>query len=243
LRGLPVALGAALLLLGSPALAQSRCGPPPGDAGASRVVDVDPEARLAFVRAALLDQAARERLWSRGWALGGVGLAGGNFGLAALQSDRDKRTGYVLSGIPALFFPLEALVDPPKAIRDSRLLEDLLASTAGIPGLPGKMDTCVLLGRAEALLADAARDERARVNLFRHGLGVAVALGLGAILTFGLHDTAGGILDLVGSLAVSEVHLWTAPTGAAVALTRYREAGAWAPPEPKTVGLWLPIAF
>jgi hypothetical protein len=203
---------------------------------------VDPEVRLAFVRATLIDQAARERLWSRAWGVGGLGLAGGSFGLAALQSDPDRRTGYVLSGIPALFYPLEAIVDPPKAIRDSELLEDLLAATRGTPGLPGKMDSCVLLGRAEALLADTARDERARVNLFRHSLGVVVGLGLGAILTFGLHNPAGGVLDLVGSLAVSETHLWTAPTGAASALERYR-TGAWEAPGPHAFGVSVPLAF
>jgi hypothetical protein len=239
-KGAPKALALALLLAGSPALSQSRCGAP---AGASAVLDVDPEVRLAFVRATLKDQAARERLWSRAWALGGLGLAGGSFGLAALQSDRDRRTGYVLSGIPALFYPLEAIVDPPKAIENSRLLEELIAATTGAPGLPGKMDTCVLLGRAEALLARTARDERARVNLFRHSLGVVVGLGLGAILTFGLHNTAGGVLDLVGSLTVSELHLWTAPTGAATALARYCDGAAWTMPSSQAFEVSLPFAF
>ncbi len=235
----------AVLALAGPVRAQSRCAAPAGATGP--LAERDPEVRLAFVRATLLDQASRERLWSRAWAVGGLAIAAGNFGLAALQGSRDKQIAYVVSGVPALFYPLEALVDPPRAIADSALLETLLAATKGTPGLPGKMDTCILLGRAEALLEHTARDERARVNWVRHGLGIAAGLGLGAVLTFALHDTAGGVLDLVGSLAINEFRLWTAPTGAARALSLYRGDGATlypgSLPAPRAFVLSLPIAF
>ena len=131
-----VRLGIALLLLGllattttaRPAAAQARCSVPAG--ASSTLAEGDPAIRLAFIQRELGDQAARARLWSAGWAAGGLGLTGYGLVDAALQKDHDKRTANIISSIPSLSYPLEALFDPPRVIVDSRLLNDLLRQLA-----------------------------------------------------------------------------------------------------------------
>ena len=197
------------------------------------------EQRLSFLRGTLDDQASRATTWSVGWAISGLGLAAGSVGLAALESDRDQRYEWLISGAPALWYPLMAVVDPPEVIEDHRLLEELVTMTRGPRGW---MAPCILVYRGEDLLARAARDEQARHDFFQHALGVVVSAAIAVLTATALHDVPGGVLNGVGSVAVSELNLWTLPTGAVDALERYR-AGDLGSRRAAAVGVLLPFAW
>ncbi len=215
------AMGAAVLVLATvgarAARADDRCPVPEG--GSAALGAADAGARLSYVRGVLRDQARRARLWTWGWAATGVGLAGGSFALAALESDRDKRLEWIVSGGPALWYPLMAVLDPPEAPDDAAALEELVATTSSVHG---RMDPCIVLARAEHLLDRAAADEKRRVNLFSQALGITGSLAIGAFIAFALGDPVGGLVNGAASLGVVELNLFTAPTGAVDAAERYR---------------------
>jgi hypothetical protein len=87
-----------------------RC--PAVDGSTPRLAEIDARQRLAFVRQVMDDQARRARTWSLAWAVTGLGLAAGNYTLAALADTRDARIEGIVGGTASLFIPGGILVQP-----------------------------------------------------------------------------------------------------------------------------------
>ena len=183
------------------------------------LASVPAAARLQFIRGVMEDQARRARTWTWVWGIGGVALAAGNFGLAALAETADDRVDPLVGGVTSLFIPAALLVKPVAVIANHAALEDYLALTASTAG---EADACATLARAEELLAASAEDEALGVGLLAQAIAI---LGNGAIALFlglGYDHWGGALLNGGGGLVITEVQIFTQPTGAVRALESYR---------------------
>jgi len=191
------------LLVPASASADDRCPP-------------DAEVRTQFIQRELQRDAANARMWSVGWGITSVAVAGGSFTLAALDSDKNARTGgYVWAGaslIPGallLFFPLHVM-------HDARALD---ADVAGEP------DRCLVLARAEAFLERDASQEAAGTAWYTHAVAIGFNLTLGAVLAYTLDDLRNNAISAGIGIVLSELQILTQPVGAVRTLRQYR-AGA-----------------
>jgi hypothetical protein len=212
--GLGLCLGASLL--GAEAHAQARCPAMPGASAA--LADVDAEARLAFLRGVMTDQAARARTWTWAWSGIGFGLAAGQYALIPLVP-RDKRFEEAFEGTAALYIPAGLAVLPLRVRSDRATLEQLLADTE-TPA--GPMAPCLRVERAEELVALTADDEAAHTNVLQHVVTIVLSAGYAAILGFGFNDKVGMAWNGGSAVVLGEAQLLTSPTGAVSALERYR---------------------
>ena len=197
------------------------CSPIAGGSIALSAIDTD--ARVGFIRTTLRTQAMRARLWSYGWGAAGAILVGGNVTLAATTSRSEQRVDDIVGAVTSVFIPAKLLLEPLRVMDDDATL-DALARTLSAPD--GHTLTCVLLARAEELLVLDAEDEALGTGWVAQAVGVGGSLAIGGVLGFGLGHWRGAALQAGGGIAISELQIWTQPTGAIDALKSYRHGRA-----------------
>ncbi|MEO8874568.1 MAG: hypothetical protein ABI461_03190, partial [Polyangiaceae bacterium] len=190
----------------------------------------DARARFRFVRSTMGDQARRAMSWSRGWSFFGVAAAGETTALAIANHDEKRRIIWLANGLPALGFPGLILIDPLKVMSDDREVRALVEND------PLEEKLCENLARAEQLFAEDAADEAKKTGFFSHALGVLANVASSAVIVIGTGDWTSAILNGVGGEAVSEINLYTLPTGAVSALEKYRAGDLTIPSGTQTVG-------
>lgn len=79
------------------------------------------------------------------------------------------------------------------------------------------------LKRAEALLREAAEDQEFRQGWFAHVSSALVNLAGGLILWLAFDDPIDGLIQLLTGTAISEIQIWSTPTGAIEAWDAYRK--------------------
>jgi hypothetical protein len=191
-----------------------RCPAPNG--ASSALAAQDASTRFRFIRSTLADQAKRAVLWSNGWSFFGFAAASEASVLAGLESDPKKRIIWLANGLPALGFPGLVLIDPIKVIADDRELENLAKDD------PLEKNLCGNLARAEMLFADDAADEKKKTGVFSHILCVLANVASSAVIVIGTGEWGSALTNFVGGEAVSELNLYSLPTGATSAIDRYR---------------------
>jgi hypothetical protein len=204
----------------------------PGVDGAnSSLADVDARRRLAFVRDVMDDQARRARRWHLAWIVAGLGLSAGNYTRAALADTRDERIDPLVGGTTALFIPASTLALPLAVVRHQRTVEEDAGTLSPAEGARG---VCAVLARAERLFAMSAADEAFKAGIAAH---LFVIGGNGAIALFlglGFDHWQGALVNGGGGLLISELRIFTQPTGAITELARYRRGDLHAVASPSS---------
>jgi hypothetical protein len=177
---------------------------------------LSPRARFHFIRATLADQAKRAFTWSSAWSFFGIAVAGETTALAAAENDPKKRIIWLANGLPALGFPGLILIDPLKVMADDRELEEIAEDD------PTDAKLCENLARAEQMFAEDAADEKKKTGVFSHILCVLANVASSAVIVIGTGEWGSAIVNGVGGEVVSEINLYTLPTGAVSAIDRYR---------------------
>ncbi len=195
----------------------AHCAPIEG--AAPSLAAIDAPSRLGFVRDVMADQARRARTWSWGWALGGLGLSAGNFGLAALGKTPDDRVDSLVGGVTSLFIPAAIVVKPLAVMAADAALEDYVAR---VSSTRGEADACVTLARAEELFVASADDEELGVGVLAQAIAIGGNAAIALFLGLGYQHWGGALLNGGGGLVITEIQIFTQPTGAARALARYR---------------------
>jgi hypothetical protein len=228
-RATTLAIVALVSAIAGSARAQSKC--PAIEGGANALADADAEARLAFVRATMRDQASRAKTWTWTWSGIGFGLAAGQYSLMAIVP-ANKRFQQAFEGTAALYLPASLAVMPLRVRADDETLERFLADTevTGPDGQTHGMAPCVRLARAEELLVSSAEDESLHTNWFQHTLTIVLSGAYAAVLGVAFKNVADVIVNGGGALVLGELQLLTSPTGAASALERYRRGDIGAAP-------------
>jgi hypothetical protein len=215
-------LAASWFFVASRAAAETNGQCPAVDGSAPALSQIDARRRLAFVTAAMDDQARRARTWSWAWALTGLGLAASNYTQAAFFEDTfDDRLDPLVGATTSLVIPAAILVDPLAVMKHWRTLEGDLATLSPAESLTGLCDT---LARAERWLALSAEDEAFKNGVFTQ---IFVIAGNGAVALFlglGFDHWRGALVNGGGGLLISEFQIFTQPTGAVTELLRYRRA-------------------
>jgi hypothetical protein len=197
--------------------------------GSAALESVDAEARLAFVRNVMRDQASRASTWRWAWTGIGFALVAGNYALIPLESTQDKKYEQVFVGTASFFIPLQLTVLPIHVRGYDEILERAVidAETS-----QGHMMPCLVLDRAEDLLVLAAKDEARLTNPLAHVVGLVLDAGFAAVLYVLFRDVGGTILNGVGAAVITEAQILTTPTGAMKALERYRRGDLSGPTAP-----------
>jgi hypothetical protein len=225
---------------GGVASAQVKCAPDPKLTEPPRAPEaqaepvsalglVDPNARFAYVRAVLDADARHARVWTAAWAITGVALIGGNAAYAAITTDTAMRVDAIISAVKSLFIPAVLLVQPIRAMRDARLVDDI---GAAFELSPGRVASCVPLSRAEELLVDAAEDEALATRWVAQIVVIGGNVAVGAVQAFGLGHWLGAAIGTFGGIAVGELQILTHPTGALDALGPYSKGQPGKEPSP-----------
>lgn len=206
---------------------QSAPAPPPEFCpapieGSPAIASLDARVRLAFIRGVMRDQAKRARTWMWGWSLGGLGLAAGNYAVAAFAKTKDDAIDPIVGGTTSFFIPAAILVKPLRVSSDDDALEEYIATTTTALG---PMQPCRQLALAEELLALSADDEALGVGVLSHAIAIGGNAAIALFLGLGFHHWGGGLLNGLGGLAISEAEIFMQPTGAVRALEKYRAGG------------------
>jgi hypothetical protein len=196
--------------------------------------------RSIWIENRLADEQPRARLWTWTWvAVNGVGMIGQLAVGAAVATD--QRASWNVGGatcaaglIPLLFLPLSS-ISAASRLRDS--------------GLTGGARRRY----AEKLLKEGAEDEAFGRSVWMHLAGVAVGVGSTTVLGLGYAEkwwpeppSASTMVPLnlavtlVGTVAVSELQIWTQPTGLVRAERDY-EHDAWVTGKSYDAGLHVSV--
>jgi hypothetical protein len=184
--------------------------PCPNMTGADgRLVSVDGDVRLDWIREHLDRTARHARIWAWGWG-GGIGAAGAA-SLAAVpfvapQNRVDWYTGAVSAAVGVLPFA----IDPPKVIRDARELN----AEHG--------EVCVVLSDAEMRLVRSAEDQQRGLTWWFHVGNLAFNTGVTLFLGLGYGHWTAGLINGLAGLAVGEAIYFTQPTATIEDLRTYR---------------------
>jgi hypothetical protein len=189
--------------------------PTPNGASAALATH-DAQTRFDYLQSHIHDQARRAFLWSSIWSFAGVAIAGESTALAVATVDEKKRIIWLAQGLPALGFPGLILIDPLQVMADDRELTKIIQDD------PQQTKLCANLARAEQLFAEDAADEKKKTGIFSHALGLLANLASSTVIVLATGDWTSAILNAVSGEAVSELNLWTLPTGAVTANDRYR---------------------
>ena len=217
--------------------AQTRC--PAIEGGDGALAGVDADARLAFVRATMRDQASRAKTWSWAWSGIGLGLAVGQFGEMALVPAHE-RFQQAFEGAATLYIPGAIALFPLEVRADDATLERFLSDTDsnGEGTAP-----CLRLERAEELLAASAHDESLHTNWLQHTLAIVLGAGYAVLLQVAFKNVGNTILNGGGGIVIGELQILTSPTGAVSALERYRrgDIGGASAAAPKISWTFAPL--
>lgn len=198
------------------------------------LTQADDGERLQFIRQSLRDAALLERRFAVGWSITYVGLAGASWVLVPLGNDRRQNLDAAWNSAKALGASMLVLIEPLQVVRDQRRLEQMLAATEQ-PEL-----RCVQLAHAERLLAHAARSEGRATHILNHLGTLALNIGLGMALGYGLDRPASAAMGVALGTAIGEVMMATRPQLAVRRLASYRAGNLHAsePPSSLTVGVF-----
>ena len=183
---------------------------------APALVMQDDDQRLQFIRQSLRDAARLERRFAVGWSITYVGLAGASWVLVPLARDARQNLDAAWNSAKALGASMLVLIEPLQVVRDQRRLEELLA--AG----DRPEQRCAQLAQAERLLAHAARSEGRATHVLNHLGSLALNIGLGMALGYGLDRPASAAMGVALGTAIGEVMMATRPMLAVRRLERYR---------------------
>ena len=190
----------------------------------------DAELRLQFIRQSLRDAVRLERRFAASWSITYVGLAGASWVLVPLSKDPRQNIDAAWNSAKALAASVIVLIEPLQVARDQRRLERLLDGTQ-------PADPCTQLAQAEYLLAHAASSEARSTSVLTHLGSLALNIGLGLALGYGLDRPASAAMGIALGTAISEVMMATRPTLAVHRLASYR-AGDLRLSAPPAVFTW-----
>jgi hypothetical protein len=198
-----VACGLVVTVLAAPGSARAQAAP--GDSELARC-----DAKVRTIQQTLDENASRMRVWYWAWMATGTALLAGQAALSAVTTG-DQQKEFVTGALTSTFIPGMLLLHPPLVMSDSRRLDARLElTTAG-----GRLgDPCVVLPRAQELLARDAADQALATGWFAHVFVIGGNIAVGLILGLGFGDWAGAVKQAVGGSAVGELQILTIPTGA-----------------------------
>jgi hypothetical protein len=200
-RAVACALAVATLAAPGTARGQSTAG----DAETARC-----DASVRAIQRTLDEDASRTRVWYWAWMATGTALLGGQAALSAVTTG-DMQKEFITGALTSTFIPGMLLLHPPMVLADSRRLDARLELTT-VGGRLG--DPCIVLPRAQELLARDAADQALATGWFAHVFVVGGNIAVGLILGLGFGDWAGAVKQAVGGSAVGELQILTLPTGA-----------------------------
>jgi len=176
------------------------------------------------------EQARYVRTWKLAWvAIGSATVvASGGVAIGYALSTSDAREANVIdntvAGVFSIATPIVTVVLAPKV--DAPELDALLRATND-----GAAGTCLVLARAEELLAKSAEDEAFATGWLAHTAGI---LGAAALFAFMAIEAAvatdapsrdahwqNAAINGIAGVAYAELQILTTPTGAASGYQRY----------------------
>jgi hypothetical protein len=201
-------------------------------AASPKLATLDASERIAFIHRVMDQQARYARTWK--WAWVGIGSATVvvSFSVAAgyAASTSAAREANVVdnlvAGAVSIATPIVTLFLAPRVESDAPKLDALLRDTNG-----GAAGACMVVARAEELLAKSAEDEDFATGWIAHTTSI---LGAGALFAFMAVEAAlatdsasrdahwqNAIINGAAGIAYAELQILTTPTGASSAYTRY----------------------
>jgi hypothetical protein len=204
----------------------------PIDGGSPALEEIDAEARLAFIRHVLRDQASRADAWRWSWTGIGFGLAAGQYAEIAILP-HDKVAQQLFLGTASLYIPLSMNVFPLRIRRYDEILE---RAAADAEVSQAHMTPCLVLDHAEEMLETAAKDEAQLTGAFMQVVTLVLNSAYTAIIAVAFRDLGTTLLNGIGAFVVGEAEIFTTPRGAIRALERYRSGelgAAYGAPAPR----------
>lgn len=192
-------------LLAAPGRARAQARLETGDGEIARC-----DAGVRAIQRTLDENASRMRVWYWSWMAAGTALLGGQTALSAVTTG-DTQKDFIAGALTSTFIPGMLLLHPPAVLSDSRRLDERIELTS-VGGRLG--DPCVVLPRAQELLARSAADQALATGWFAHVFVIGGNIAVGLILGLGFGDWAGAVKQAVGGSAVGELQILTLPTGA-----------------------------
>ena len=175
-----------------------------------------PDARLRFISQTLRETARSEQRYAVGWSLVYTGLAGGTWLFVPLSGDPRQYVESAFNTGTSLLAALLVVIPPIGVIRDQQRMERLLLQQ-------GTGDVrCTVLAESERLLLHAADSQERARNALAHIGNVAVNLGLGLVLGYGLDRPQGAAVNTSIGIVLGELMIATRPRQAARHLESYR---------------------
>jgi hypothetical protein len=206
----------ATLLIASALPRETRAEQCPIPSGAApRLASMDARDRLAYLHQTLDRQESYAQVWTWGWTSIGTALALGSFILADRAPDHAERDDNIICGAFSFLLPLTIQVFRLRVLTDAPKLDALVTGSNGA-------EPCLVLARAEELIARDAADEDFNSGVLAHLAAIGVNGVLFAILA-SMGHWKNAVLDGAGGVVISEVQLWTMPTGASRVWDRYRK--------------------
>ncbi len=232
------------------------CAVPRG--ASEKLASVPASERVAFIRRAMEEQARYTRIWKWTWVgLGSAAVVASTatvIGFAA-GNDPARSANMIDNGVAAVFSlatPIVTVVFAPRI--ESGELEELLRATGG-----GAAGTCLVLARAEELLARGAADQDVATGWLAHVVSI---LGAGALFAFmaieasvatdaasrDAHWVNAALNGAIG-VAYAEAQILSTPTGASRNYARYlagdlhRKSSVHASLRPLVGGVAVQLSF
>jgi hypothetical protein len=209
---------AALLVLTIGVADPATCAAPPASSRALAAIDA--RERLGWIDRTLQAEAARARRWTLGWSIG-IGAAGLISLAPAPFVSADSRVDWIAGGVTAAIGVIPFLVAPLAVSRDAPRLR---ASLEAAQPLDDDRRLCLLLADAEQKLEKDAANQRSMRGWWSHAGNVLFNLGVTAVLGFGYHHWASGIINGAAGIAVGEVVIFTQPNALTDDWNAYRRA-------------------
>jgi len=192
-----------------------------------------PEARLRFIAQTLRQTARSERRYATGWGLIYAGLAAGTWLFVPLSSDPRQYVESAFNSGTSALAGLLVVIRPVGVIRDQQRMEKLLVQQG-----TGEV-RCTVLAESERLLLHAAESQQSARNALAHIGNVAVNLGLGLVLGYGLDRPQGAAVNTSIGIVLGELMIATRPLQAARGLESYRVGNLRPESETQTPPLWV----
>ena len=169
----------------------------------------------------------------RSWGLIYAGLAAGSWLFVPLSGDPRQYVESAFNSGPSALAGLLVVIRPVGVIRDQQRMEKLLVQQG-----TGEV-RCTVLAESERLLLHAAESQQSARNALAHIGNVAVNLGLGLVLGYGLDRPQGAAVNTSIGIVLGELMIATRPLQAARGLESYRVGNLRPEPETQTPPLWV----